>query len=145
LQSKDECPHKIHHSIAKTEAKKGSENERFVEVNIDGEVASHSDSDEEPVFDRNSLLSPNRSVKVYRRKSESYKCIYLILLLTYFVIGAICSIPLIMQRASAKLHSNFLAIHTVGVLLGTVTGKFFVRIVSWSDDTSTHGYLVVRQ
>ncbi|VDO25692.1 unnamed protein product [Haemonchus placei] len=127
LQSKEECPRKILQSNPKAEVKKSPANERFVEVNIDGEVGSRSDTDEEPVFDRNFLLSPNRSAKVYRRKSESYKCIYLILLLTYFVIGAVWSIPLITQRATAKSHSNFLSINTFGLLLGTVTGKVFCR------------------
>nr|CDJ82870.1 Hypothetical protein CBG18472 [Haemonchus contortus] len=127
LQSKDECPRKILQSNPKAEVKKSPANERFVEVNIDGEVGSRSDTDEEPVFDRNFLLSPNRSAKVYRRKSESYKCIYLILLLIYFVIGAVWSIPLITQRATAKSHSNFLSINTFGILLGTITGKVFCR------------------
>ncbi|KAK5978431.1 hypothetical protein GCK32_002800 [Trichostrongylus colubriformis] len=130
LQSKDECPRKIHHSTPKTESKKGSEKERFVEVNIDGEVASRSDSDEEPVFDRHSLLSANRSVKVYRRKSESYKCVYLILLLTYFATGAVWSVPLLKQRTSIKSSSNFLSVYLAGLLAGTTTGKLLCQRLS---------------
>ncbi|VDO32691.1 unnamed protein product [Heligmosomoides polygyrus] len=57
LQSKDECPRKAHHSPSNTGMKVSSDQNRFVEVNIDGDISSRSDSDdEEPIFDKVHLL-----------------------------------------------------------------------------------------
>lgn len=129
LQSKDECPRKAHHSPSNTGMKVSSDQNRFVEVNIDGDISSRSDSDdEEPIFDKNSLLSPpSRNSRVYRRKPESYKCIYVTLLLTYLALGTGWSIPLVNEREAIDILSSFASVYSCGLLFGTFTGKTLCR------------------
>ncbi|VDM81706.1 unnamed protein product [Strongylus vulgaris] len=120
LESKEESPHKIHHQLKKADA--SSARDRFVEVNIDGTVDTKSDSDEEPIFDRNSLLSPNKGVKVYRRKYEPYTCVYLVLLLTYIAVGA--TYPLAWTEYQLKTNIPFILLleNNIGSLIGCSTG-----------------------
>ncbi|VDK49652.1 unnamed protein product [Cylicostephanus goldi] len=119
LESKEESPRKHFYSPKKADV--SSERDRFVEVNIDGSVEARSDSDEEPVFDRNSLLSPNKGVKVYRRRNESYTCVYLVLLLTYAAVGASYPLAWAGFQFDKKIPFSFLLENNVGLLIGCLT------------------------
>ncbi|KIH60066.1 hypothetical protein ANCDUO_09689 [Ancylostoma duodenale] len=124
LESKEESPRKIHHSPQKANSQLPSEKDRFVEVSIDGTADAKSDSDEEPIFDRNSLLSPNRGVKVYRRKHESsFTCVYLVLLLTYLAVGISCPLPWVTLQSRKKIPYTLLLQNSAGLLVGCLTGS----------------------
>ncbi|EPB78328.1 hypothetical protein ANCCEY_02558 [Ancylostoma ceylanicum] len=124
LESKEESPRKIQHSPQKANSQLPSEKDRFVEVNIDGTADAKSDSDEEPIFDRNSLLSPSRGVKVYRRKHESsFTCVYLVLLLTYLAVGISCPLPWVTLQSRKEIPYTFLLQNSAGLLIGCLTGS----------------------
>ncbi|KHJ95834.1 hypothetical protein OESDEN_04213 [Oesophagostomum dentatum] len=126
LESKEESPHKVHSSPKKA----ASEKDRFVEVNIDGTADVKSDSDEEPVFDRNSLLSPNKSAKVYRKKHESYTCVYLILLLTYLAVGVGCPFSWITAQSGKEIPFSFLLENCAGLLIGCFAARLLCQRVN---------------
>ncbi|KAJ1350789.1 hypothetical protein KIN20_006667 [Parelaphostrongylus tenuis] len=136
LTSKDESPHKIRYTSATKGSSTSGGKERFVDVNIDGGTAEmKSDSDEEePIFDRNSLLSSTKSVRMYRKESRSYTCMYIILLLTYFGVGVWCplSSQLVVSSSpsSDKLFFSALFANSAGLLVGSVAGKFLCRRIS---------------
>ncbi|WKY05676.1 hypothetical protein Q1695_006125 [Nippostrongylus brasiliensis] len=123
LQSKDESPNKVHYPPSKKDSKAASEKDRFVEVSISGEVSSETDSDEEPLFDKNSLLSMNRNTKVYRRRPNSYSCAYVALLLSYFAVGALWITPVVRERHSNTWFPSLMVLYGFATLFGTIIGK----------------------
>ncbi|RCN53289.1 hypothetical protein ANCCAN_00350 [Ancylostoma caninum] len=128
LESKEESPRKIHHSPQKANSQLPSEKDRFVEVSIDGTADAKSDSDDEPIFDRNSLLSPNRGVKVYRRKHESsFTCVYLVLLLTYLAVGISSPLPWVTLQSRKEIPYTLLLQNSAGLLVGCLTGKLLCQ------------------
>ncbi|KAK6748389.1 hypothetical protein RB195_001173 [Necator americanus] len=126
LDSKDESPRKINLSPKKTNSPLPSEKDRFVEVSIDGATDTKSESDDD-IFDRNSLLSPNKGVKIYRRKHDSSICVYLVLLLTYLAVGVSCPTLWIAPQSGKNIPYNFLFENSIGLLVGCLVGKFLCQ------------------
>ncbi|VDL63382.1 unnamed protein product [Nippostrongylus brasiliensis] len=131
LQSKDESPNKVHYPPSKKDSKAASEKDRFVEVSISGEVSSETDSDEEPLFDKNSLLSMNRNTKVYRRRPNSYSCAYVALLLSYFAVGALWITSVVRQRHSNTWFPSLMVLYGFATLFGTIIGGLACWFVHW--------------
>ncbi|ETN84763.1 hypothetical protein NECAME_17021 [Necator americanus] len=130
LDSKDESPRKINLSPKKTNSPLPSEKDRFVEVSIDGATDTKSESDDD-IFDRNSLLSPNKGVKIYRRKHDSSICVYLVLLLTYLAVGVSCPTLWIAPQSGKNIPYNFLFENSIGLLVGCLVVGLALWLVKW--------------
>ncbi|KJH44102.1 hypothetical protein DICVIV_09882 [Dictyocaulus viviparus] len=122
LASKDESPHKVRYS---SKAKISTGKDRFVDVNIDGSIDLHSESEEEAIFDRKTLLSPNRDLESNRRKPESYRYMCIILLMIYFAMGIWYPLTRFVTLTSKEVFSGFLFENSTGLLLGSVFAKLF--------------------
>ncbi|CAI4227212.1 unnamed protein product [Auanema sp. JU1783] len=136
LESTEPSPKRTNYENVKTSPRKakpsaGGEREKFVDVNIDGDVIS--DNEEEDIgLDENELLgSSSRGSRGLRRirESESYICRLILLILTYFSLGAsyfaICTPPLL--RGDAMCHFVF----CLGAFCGVCVGMFLIRKLYW--------------
>lgn len=129
LASRNESPREISYSSSKVRTFSGKY--RFVDVNINESAVVKSESDEEEtVFDRNSLLSPPKDVEVYRKGPETYTCMYIILLLTYFGVGIWCPLSRLVIPSSKNVLFRSLVEDNTGLLVGSIAGKLFCRRIS---------------